>query len=192
MSSAFEDIPVTDIVRLVEENPLAWIVPSSDPSAAVLMPVLMEMDSSNTPVSLLGHLPRAMATIRSLQEVPAATVFFLGPNAYIPPGWVSKTGWAPTWNFVSLKVTGKVQMDDGLTKEAVTRLVDHMERPSGSDWTVKNIGGRFDTLLDQIIGFRLQIEEMIPRFKVGQDENEQSLQEIYAALDGHPLQRWMK
>lgn len=191
MSAHFTAVPETDILRFAAENPIAWIVPAADPADAILMPLLMETDADGAPATLLGHLPRSGPLIARLEENPRATCLFLGPHAYIPPGWISKPGWAPTWNFVSLKVTGRITLDDTLTEHAVRTLTTHMEAPAGSDWRVEQIGPRFTTLLKGIIGFRMQIETLQPRFKTGQDESETSYSEIHAQLDGHPLQSWM-
>lgn len=191
MTHPFEDVSSPDICRFVADYPLAWIVPSADPSLALLMPLLIETDAAGAPVSLLGHLPRRLPWAQTLAADPSATCLFLGPHAYIPPGWISKPGWAPTWNFLSLKVSGNLALDDSLTRHAVSTLVRHMETRRGSDWTEENIGGRFEDLLKHIIGFRLQITRLTPRFKTGQDETGQSRSEIRAALAGHPLRDWM-
>ncbi len=191
MSTHFTAIPDTDILRFAAENPLAWIVPAADPADAILMPLLMETGAEGAPVTLLGHLPRSGLLTSRLRENPRATCLFLGPHAYIPPGWISKPGWAPTWNFVSLKVTGQIALDDALTEPAVRALTAHMETRAGSDWTVEQVGPRFEGLLKGIIGFLMQIETLQPRFKIGQDETRASHAEIHAHLSGHPLQSWM-
>jgi transcriptional regulator len=191
MSAHFTAIPDTDLLRFVEENPLAWIVPFADPAAAILMPLLVETGENGAPASLLGHLPRSGPLTTLLWQNARATCLFLGPHAYIPPGWISKPGWAPTWNFVSLKVTGQIALDDALTEPAVRALTAHMETRRGSDWTVEQVGPRFEGLLKGIIGFRMQIESLQPRFKTGQDETATSHAEIHAHLSGHPLQSWM-
>lgn len=190
MSAHFTTVPQADILRFAAENPLAWIVPHAGPADAVLMPLLMETGADGAPATLLGHLPRSGPVTTRLQEGPDATCLFLGPHAYIPPGWISKPGWAPTWNFVSLKVTGQITLDETLTEPAVRALTAHMETRLGSDWTVEQVGPRFDALLKGIIGFRMQITSLQPRFKTGQDETDTSRAEIHTHLAGHPLQAW--
>lgn len=187
----FEDIPEGDIVRFLAENPLAWIVPVAHPEDGLLMPVLLMEGEAWADASFLGHLPKRAPATQALAEDGRAVLLFLGPHSYVPPGWISKPGWAPTWNFVSLKASGTVSLDTALTEEAVTRLVEHMERPSGSDWDLDKIGPRKEALLAGIIGFRCSIETLSPRFKTGQDETPQSRAEIRAALSGHPLLDWM-
>lgn len=191
MTSAYEEVSSERIGSFIAENPLAWIVPVADPSSALLMPLMLEVDSDGTPASFLGHLPRSAAATNKLMEQPRAIVLFLGPHAYIQPSWISKPGWAPTWNFVSLKATGDITSDEALSAEAVTRLVEHMENPTASGWTVDEIGPRFEGLLKGIIGFRMRIDELVPRFKVGQDESPESLQEIKSALADETIAKWM-
>lgn len=191
MTSAYEDVSNENIDLFVAENPLAWIVPTGDPSSAILMPLLLELAADGSAASFLGHLPRSAAATYRLREDPRAVVLFLGPNAYIQPSWISKPNWAPTWNFVSLKVTGDILLDGSMSTEAVTRLVEHMENRTTSGWTVDQIGPRFDGLLRGIIGFRMAIDQLVPRFKVGQDESEESRREIRSALADEPLEKWM-
>lgn len=191
MSAKFTSVTSADILRFVAENPPAWIVPHADPGDAILMPLLMDTDEASEPATLLGHLPRNSRILARLWEDPRATCLFLGPHAYIPPGWISKPGWAPTWNFVSLKVSGTITPDESLTEEAVRTLVAHMETRAGSSWSVEQMGARFEGLLRGIIGFRMRIDLLQPRFKTGQDETETSHAEIYAHLEGHALQAWM-
>lgn len=192
MSAQFENIPLEDVVSFVEAYPLAWIVPVGAPAEARLMPLMMELGADGKPATLLGHLPLKSPATDMLRSNPSAVCLFLGPNAYIPPGWISKPGWAPTWNFVSLKVIGDLMPDESLTEESVRKVVHHMESRARSDWTVERVGARFEHLLRGIIGFRMRIESLTPRFKTGQDESEQSYAEILSALTGHPLRDWMR
>ncbi|WP_051600993.1 FMN-binding negative transcriptional regulator [Hyphomonas beringensis] len=192
MSSAFETVPNSQIVDFAAVHPLAWIVPVGDPSAATLMPLLLETDAQGMPVSLLGHLPKSTLAASVLTEQPEIVCLFLGPNAYISPDWVSKPDWAPTWNFVSLKISGQLVLDEALTDEAIRSLVAHMNGLTGANWDIAAMGERYTSLLKGITGFRIRISSVLPRFKVGQDENSVTYSEIYDALTGHALQDWMR
>ncbi|WP_300379084.1 FMN-binding negative transcriptional regulator [Henriciella sp.] len=193
MSDPFEAVSTLDAVRFAAEYPLAWIVPVADPAAALLMPVLFEREGNDPGAMLLGHLPRRAAATGILRGDGRAVFLFLGPNAYIPPAWVSQQGWAPTWNFLSLKATAETTViDDAMTRPAVETLVEHMEQRDGSGWMVAKIGERYETLLQGIIGFRSKVSGIHPRFKTGQDETASVRDEIRRGLEGHPLTRWME
>lgn len=193
MSAGFSDVPLSDILEFAADYPLAWIVPAADPSTALLMPLLLETDAAGKPTSVLGHLPRRAAAADVLRRDGSAVFLFLGANAYIPPAWVSREGWAPTWNFLSLKVgTAETHLDEALARPAVEALVNHMEARAGTGWTVEKIGPRYERLLSAIIGFRSPVHSLEPRFKLGQDETGRVHDEIRRALGDHPLVGWME
>jgi len=193
MSADFSDVPADDILSFAAQYPLGWIVPAADPSAALLMPLLIETDAAGNPASVFGHLPKRAAATDILRREGSAVFLFLGANAYIPPAWISKEGWAPTWNFLSLKVrAAATQVNEALTRPAVERLVDHMEARAGSGWTVEQLGPRYEQLLGGIIGFRSPVLSLEPRFKLGQDETNEVHDEIRRALGDHPLAGWME
>ena len=187
--SAFSDIPESDVYRFVCENPLAWIVPNTDPSAACLMPLLFEDSQCR---SLFGHLPLHSEAAKVLESGGPVTCLFLGPNSYIPPDWIEKPDWVPTWNFVSAKISGHIVMKPDSTRATVERLVEHMQKRSKSDWSLARVEHRLEKLLQGIIGFRIEVEAITPRFKVGQDEADATYKNIYSHLQYHPIASWMK
>lgn len=192
MPDLHADVSTEKMLDFAAAYPFAWIVPFADPSAALLMPVLIETDEDGKPASLLGHLPRMHEATKALAGDGRIAVLYLGPHAYIPPAWIRKKHWAPTWNFVSLKVTATATTDTDLTRPAVETLVHHMEAPAGSSWTVADMGERYEGLLGGIIGFRAAIDTLTPRFKVGRDETAESHADIRHGLAGHPLADWME
>lgn len=193
MSADFSDVPSSDVLDFAAVHPLAWIVPAAAPSTAMLMPLLIETDGEGKPAFVLGHLPRRAEATEVLLQDGSAVFLFLGANAYIQPAWISKPGWAPTWNFLALKISATdTHVHETLTRPAVETLVNQMERRSGSGWTVERIGPRYEKLLGAIIGFRASVETIEPRFKLGQDETDTARDEIMNALADHPLSRWME
>ena len=190
MTTPFESVTEADMLAFAAQYPLAWVVPVAMPSAAILMPVLVESEQGQ-PTALLGHLPRRSEANAAFQQDTAAVVLFLGPNAYIPPGWLSQPHWAPTWNFVSLKVEAEISPSPDLARPAIEQLAQHMEKGQETPWNTAELGGRYETLLQHVTGFRAPITALHPRFKTGQDETARSWAEIRAALGDHPLAQWM-
>ena len=186
--TSFADVTTAEIHRFVSRHPLAWIVPTANPVSAALMPLLFENADCS---SVIGHLPKRVAHAAAFQETSSVVCLFLGPHAYIPPEWARKHDWIPTWNFLSLKLEGSIQFSDELTYPAVERLVDHMQADSTSNWSIKQVEHRLPALLDRIIGFRVMVERLVPRFKVGQDEDERVLARLEKHLCDHPILPWM-
>ena len=191
MTSSFQTIPDENMSRFIGNYPLSWIVPTSGPADALLMPVLLEQAADGRPARLVGHLPKRSEATRCFAKDGSAVFLMLGPNAYIAPDMVGTKDWAPTWNFVSVKIEAELQLDEGFTAEAVERLVAHQEKGKAEPWTVENIAHRYDRLLSAIIGFRADIRHVTPRFKTGQDENPDVYQRLKSALTGHDIADWM-
>lgn len=186
MSAHFGAVGDDDVARLIAQMPLCWIVPHGDPAAAILMPVVLEHGHR----SLLGHLPLRAPATEALRSDPRVSFLFLGANGYVSPAHAGIDDWAPTWNFVSAKLTGTVSLDPGLTREAVEAIVALMEGPDG--WNTGAIQHRYDRLAAGIIGFRAAIEKVTPRFKLGQDERPEVRSRLAEALAGSAIAKWMK
>ena len=187
--SCFTDVSAEEIYRFVGRFPLAWITPAADPASASLMPLLFE-DSKC--VSIIGHLPKQVANDDAFKASRSVVCLFLGPHSYIPPDWAGKDDWIPTWNFVSLKASGTIRFSDELTRPAVEFLVDHMQADSTSRWSMDKVEHRLPSMLRRIVGFRINVTTLAPRFKVGQDEDEASYARLATHLGGHPLGAWIR
>ncbi len=63
-----------DIIRLIRERPLAWVLPHDQNFFPALLPMLAECDSKDAPVSLLGHVPKAQPLAAAFKKRQAHTV----------------------------------------------------------------------------------------------------------------------
>lgn len=192
MSGPFDKGNADDLARLIDGHPLAWVMALADPACATPMPLLLERDADGTPMSLLGHLPRAHPLVAALGQDARALFLFQGPHAYITPAWLTDKDWAPTWNFAVAKIEAQVDLDDGLTDPALRLMVAHMEQDQPEPWTVASMGSRYEALRSHVIGFRARITGVSARFKLGQDESPEVFGEILSGLDDQPIVPWMK
>ena len=190
MSSGFEDASAHQLNTLIRDHPLCWIVPQSDPAAAILMPVVIGAENEEGPAELLGHLPRRAAAARKLAHDVTASLLFLGPNRLIDPEMAGRNDWGPTWNFVSARLDVEIALDASTTAECLEATVRHVM--AGSSWSIEELGARGPRLLEAVIGFRARVVASAPRMKLGQDEGPDVFRSIVDALDTDPLAAWMK
>lgn len=192
MSDPFASSNDADVKRLVDENPLGWIISTAAPHLATPMPLMLECDDSGKPATILGHLPRAHPLCAALFTDPGVQLLFQGPHAYITPEWLADKNWAPTWNFVIAKLAGQLSFDETLTDDVLSRLVAHMEAQRSAPWSIAALGGRYQDLRSRVIGFTVAITHVEGRFKLGQDERPAVFDQIVAGLAGDPLATWME
>ncbi len=186
------------VLRLVLEHPLAWIVSNeAGKFRASLMPLRPRAGADARITALEGHLPRSNPLCAALQRDGRALLLFTGPQGYISPSWVSNRTWAPTWNFAAVQFDVIFEFDETPARldAHLKDLVEAMERGRTGAWRLEEMGARYETLKRMIIPFEAKVVEQRARFKLGQDERDAVYAEITAALEGagaDALVSWMR
>ena len=185
------------VLRLVLEHPLAWVV-SRDGEGFRATPLPLRPRVAGGRIAALeGHFPRAHPQCAALQRDGRALILFTGPQGYISPSWVSNRTWAPTWNYAVVQFIVDVAFDETPARldAHLDDLVNAMERGRPGAWRVTEMGARYDTLKRRIIPFDATVVEQRARFKLGQDESDGVFADITNALAGTDcaeLLAWMR
>ena len=186
------------VLRLVLEHPLAWLVSQGDEGMrASPLPLRPRVGNDGHIEALEGHIPRSNPQFAALRRDPRALLLFAGPEGYISPSWVSNRTWAPTWNFavVQFVVTVEFNEDPARLDAHLKDLVAAMERGRPNAWQPSEMGARYETLKRMIVPFDAKVVEQRARFKLGQDEGDAVFTEISMALDrtgANDLATWMR
>ena len=189
---SFEPRTQADLLQLIEEYPLAWVVSVDDSGyGATPLPMLAESQPDGKIASLLGHFALSNPHVALLRSAPRATILFMGPQGYISPELVSKPGWAPTWNYASAQFDVEIELLPQENGRALEKLVYWMERNRPVPWTIAEMGERYHLMVQKIVAFRAHVRRVRSRFKLGQDETPQSRGEILTKLGNADLVRWM-
>jgi transcriptional regulator len=178
----------SEVYALIAAHPLAQFVSSAGLDIlATPLPLLLEQqaDGSST---LLGHFARANPQWEALEIAPEALAIFMGPHGYISPSWFTDRTQAPTWNFATVHVKARVAIDRSAAaaRDAVDRLTEHMEKGRLRAWSGRDMNERYERLLPHVVAFRAQVLDIQAKFKLGQNERLDVLEE---ALDGFGRER---
>ena len=192
-------VPKSDaqVLRLVLDNPLAWIVSVDGGFRASVIPLRPRAAPGGGIEALEGHYPRSNPQVAALQRDPRALLLFSGPQSYVSPSWVSNRSWAPTWNFATVQflVTMAFDEDPARLDAHLEDLVRAMEQGRPGAWKPSEMGARYETLKRRIVPFEATVVEQRARFKLGQDERDDVFAEITAALESSGadlLVSWMR
>lgn len=186
------------VLRLVLENPLAWVVsPEGNSFRATPLPLRPRSGADGRIEALEGHIPRGNPQYAALQRDARAILLFMGPQAYISPSWVSNRSWAPTWNYAAVQFVVTIAFDETPARldAHLDDLVGAMERGRPGAWHRSEMGERYATLKRMIVPFEAKVVEQRVRFKLGQDERDSVFSEITEALgrsDSDALLGWMR
>jgi len=174
-----------DVVRFISAHPLAFVVANGGaPADITLLPLRPERVTDGRIETLTGHYPRNNPQVAQLHADPRATLLFLGPNGYISPSWFSDRTQAPTWNYASANLDVRIEfLDTPQDLDRIVRdLVDAMEAGRERRWSVDEMYARYTLLLQRIIPFRATVLDIRAKFKLGQDERDDTFPEILHGL----------
>ena len=147
--------------------------------------------------TLYGHLARANPQWR-LPVIGEAVAVFMGPDAYITPGWYqtkAETGKVvPTWNYVTVHAHGPVEFFDDADRllAAVTRLTRLHEGERDMPWEVSDAPADYIAAqLRGIVGLRMPITRLEGKRKMSQNRPEADRRGVAAGLAAspHPAER---
>lgn len=169
------------VVDLVHRNPFALVVSGGSPPVATHIPVILPGDVLEDAV-LLGHMARVNPQWQSFgREV---LVVFSGPHGYVSPTAYGYTPAVPTWNYAAVHVTGAVEVltDRAETLAVVEETVRAAESWRDPPWDMTSSREKFESLIDDVVAFRVHVRTVRSNFKLSQDMAEDVRARVRAGL----------
>ncbi|WP_340619889.1 FMN-binding negative transcriptional regulator [Xenorhabdus siamensis] len=147
--------------------------------------------------ALYGHIAKANPHWKELENQNVLVVF-TGPHAYISPTWYESIHAVPTWNYTAVHCYGVTKfLNYEETKLALEELVNKYE-----PGLMKNTELMPEEYLSKqqqaIIGFKIIINEIHAKEKLGQHKNQGDQKGVFTALqaskteDNKKLANYMK
>ena len=136
------------------------------------------------------HLARGNALTRHLNGMTALAVIN-GPDGYVSPSWYGDPAQAPTWNYVSLELEGRVRRMDaeGLQAQLAALSARQEARIAGGEpWTMDKLPpDKLRQLLAGIVGFELEVLAWRPTFKLSQNNPIDERARVADGLEGEGM-----
>lgn len=163
--------------ELIERHGFAVLVGTN--LQATHLPLMLERSEGEFG-TLYGHFARANPQWR-LRDGNRALAIFSGPHAYVSPSWYASRPAVPTWNYLAVHATGPIElMDNENTSTLLHRSLAHFE-PALLD----SLGREHDYLERMqagVVGFRLRIESLEGKAKLGRQRSQADQAGVEAAL----------
>lgn len=173
------------LYALVERYRFATVIAAAGPDAPLATHVPLILDRTRGPKgTLFGHMDRANPQADLLDRHRLLVVFH-GPNAYMPPS-VYGNDPLPTWNSMAVHVWGRARVveDQARLVRGLCEIARRSGSGSGSNGLTPD-DPRIPRLVDLIVGFELEIEELVGRFKLSQEHDEPDRRRAARALAEH-------
>lgn len=188
MTQDLFEASASEIAAFTREQMLALVVSSAGGETSTTpLPLLTETDATGAVTSFLGHFALSNPQVELIRREPRALILFQGPHGYIRPGWVSRPGWAPTWNYMLAQFEVRISLLPEASDAAIRALVTALEGDGPDSWRVEQVGKRYASMVQRVIAFRAEVLASRGRFKLGQDETDETFAQILGALGDTPL-----
>lgn len=134
----------------------------------------------------MGHVGKPDDAIHGLGERELLVVV-QGPHGYISPGWYGDVASVPTWNFVSVHLSGVPEVlspEENL--RVLDRLVARFEQSLPQPrlmWQAPNDEEYVRRLERGTVGFRLRPTKVVAKRKLSQNKSDEVVDTIIAELD---------
>jgi len=134
-------------------------------------------------IMLRGHLMKRTDHHEAFLFNPDILVMFTGPQAYISASWYTEPSIASTWNYMTVHARGRIQfMDEQGTIEAIRELTEHYEPQTSPAGFSRLSEGYIHQHVKAIAGFDIHIQQMEAVFKLSQNRDPQSFDNIITEL----------
>jgi transcriptional regulator len=173
------------ILDFINEHPFAFLTGSdlSGKQVATQIPFLLE--ERNGELYFQAHIMRNTDHHKTFQENPQALLVFTGPNAYVSASWYSNPQIGSTWNYMSVHIQGQIRwMSDNELIEFMRKLTLRFEAGNHDSQTIfDNLPEAFlQKMMPAIVGIEIKADKMDHVFKLSQNRDEKSYQQIIAKL----------
>lgn len=183
---SFSMTDVAELRRVVERHPWATLMSSTE-EGLVASHYAMLLDDEHDDLTVVGHVGKPDDLVHALGERDLLIVF-QGPHGYISPSWCGDVAAVPTWNYVSVHLTGVPEI---LTAQenlrVLDRLVEHFEKEVSRPRLLSerpNDAAFVERLERGTVGFRLTPTRIVAKRKLSQNRTPEVVETIIAELDG--------
>jgi len=173
------------IKEFIDKYPFAFLTgcDAQNKPVATQVPVFIEQEGERK--ILRGHIMKNNDHHIAFENNPNVLVVFTGPHTYVSATWYSNPSQASTWNYMSVHVKGQIRFLGFDALVSVLRKTSlYFEDDNKSSSTVfDNLSKEYtERLMKAIVAFEIEVTDMQHVFKLSQDRDEKSHQNIIEKL----------
>ncbi|MEE2732306.1 FMN-binding negative transcriptional regulator [Ketobacter sp.] len=138
---------------------------------------------------LLGHMARDNGHWQSTIMADDLVVCFDGPHGYVSPRWYSQPNGVPTWNFVTVQVSGKAELikTEAESLWVLERLSENNEERYGEGWTLAELEPSvLAVMMKALVFFRIKIHKLEGKAKLSQNRSKMDRVGVVQKLSAKP------
>jgi transcriptional regulator len=180
----YKEQDAEQVFQFMKEHPFAFVCGSGADSKPVATQVPVFIDEKEGKFFLTGHIMRNTDHHKAFEQNKNVLAVFTGPHTYVSATWYTKPV-GSTWNYMSVHAKGTIRFGDTEELTAILkRLTLHYENGNTESTTVfDNLPAEYtERMMKAIVPFEIEINDLQHVFKLSQDRDEKSYDNIIQQL----------
>ena len=174
------------VLKFMRDHPFVFLTGVNEENKPVATQVPVFIDEKEGKLFLTGHIMRNTDHHKAFEQNPNVLAVFTGPHVYVSGTWYSNPRQASTWNYMSVHARGTISFGNEKDLIAILkRLTLHYENNNPSSTTIfDNLPSDYTRpLMKAIVAFEVEITAIENVFKLSQNRDEKSFQNIMSKLN---------
>lgn len=173
-----------EVIAFMKANPFIVLCGSGETGRPVATHVPVLISEKGDKLVLTGHLMRKQDHTSAFTHNQQVLAIFQGPHSYVSAGWYTDQQTASTWNYQAVHAGGLLQfLDAAGLYQLLVKLTEKFENDPESPALVQKMDPAYvEKLMKAIIGFEIAITELGHVFKLSQNRDAQSFENIMEHL----------
>lgn len=181
----FKESEKEEVLSFMREYSFIFLTGVDKEQKPVTTQVPVFIDEKDGVLFLTGHIMKNSDHHKAFVENTNVLAVFTGPHTYVSATWYDNPNQASTWNYVSVHARGQIRFGDGTDLvNILRRLTLHYEKNDNTSTTVfDNLPSDYTSaLMKAIVAFEIEVSSIENVFKLSQNRNEKSYDNIIAKL----------
>lgn len=173
-----------EIIQFMKDHPFVFLTGPDADNKPVVTQVPVFIDEKDGKYFLTGHIMRNTDHHKAFEQNKNVLAVFTGPHTYVSATWYTKPV-GSTWNYISVHAHGTIRFGDtDELKSVLQRLTLHYENGNTASTTVfNNLPSEYtERMMKAIVPFEIEITDLQHVFKLSQDRDEKSYDNIIQKL----------
>lgn len=182
--SYFTEQDQAKVMAFMKENPFAVITGFGE-QYPVATHIPLEVETRDDGILLLsGHMMKKTDHHTAFAKNDNVLAIFNGPHTHVSASWYTNPSMGSTWNYMVVHAKGKIQFtDEQGTYNAVKAITEKYEG-SESTSSFHNLSNDYvQQMVKAIVGFTIEVESIDNVFKLSQNRDKISKQNIIEQLN---------
>jgi transcriptional regulator len=173
-----------EIIQFMKDHPFVFLTGSDAANKPVATQIPVFIDEKEGKYFLTGHIMRNTDHHKAFEQNKNVLAVFTSPHTYVSATWYTKPV-GSTWNYMSVHAHGTIRFGDtDELRSVLQRLTLHYENNNTASTTVfDNLPAEYtERMMKAIVPFEIEINDLQHVFKLSQDRDEKSYDNIIQQL----------